>query len=121
VVSLDRARQFALSLPGATEAPHFDMAAFRVAKKLFVTVPPDQAVLHLFLDEHEVPGLVAQHRKALEVLLWGDRVRGVRVHLKAAKEPMVFELIAESWARKAPKRLVNAFDLTAHLSEFANS
>jgi predicted DNA-binding protein (MmcQ/YjbR family) len=34
-----RAREFALSLPGTSEEPHFDMSSFRVKGKIFATVP----------------------------------------------------------------------------------
>jgi hypothetical protein len=46
VSDLAQARQFALSLPGVTEEPHFDMTSFRVRGKIFVTVPPDGTRLH---------------------------------------------------------------------------
>ena len=38
----ERVREFALSLPGATEEPHFDMSSFRVQGKIFATVPPGE-------------------------------------------------------------------------------
>jgi hypothetical protein len=51
---LEHARRFALSLPEATEEPHFDKASFRVCGKIFATVPPDEAHLHVFVDELQV-------------------------------------------------------------------
>jgi len=33
-------RQFALAMPEASEAPHFDMTSFRVRGKIFATMPP---------------------------------------------------------------------------------
>ena len=47
-------RRIALSLPGTTEAPHFDRAAFR-AKRIFVTLAADgrSANLKFTPDEQE--------------------------------------------------------------------
>jgi hypothetical protein len=68
-------RQFALALPGAIEEPHFDMASFRVRGKIFVTAPPDEMHLHVFLDEADVGAYLAEDPAAFEPLLWGRKVR----------------------------------------------
>ncbi len=109
---LAAARRFALSLPGVTEEPHFEMASFRVRGKIFVTVPPDGAHLHVFVDELEASASAAENPAAFEPLRWGQRVRGVRVRLGPAPDVRVQELIEESWRRKAPKRLAAAYDLS---------
>jgi hypothetical protein len=110
MVDLAQARAFALSLPGTSEEPHFDMTSFRVAGKIFATAPPDDTRLHVFVDEAEIAASVAEEPRAFEPLLWGQRVRGLRILLAAAPEERVRELLAESWRRKAPRRLVAAFD-----------
>jgi hypothetical protein len=105
VGDLDSARAFALSLPGATEAPHFDMSSFRVRGKIFATVPPDDEYLHVFVDEGEVHAAVAEDPAAFEPLLWGQRLRGLRIRIAAAPDHRIAELLEESWARRAPARL----------------
>ena len=107
---LAEARRLALSLPEATEQPHFDMASFRVHGKIFVTVPPEGTRLHVFVDPVEVEGYVAQDPAAFEPLHWGDRLSGLRVNLAATPAATLAEIIEEAWRRKAPKRLVAAFD-----------
>ncbi len=109
--NLDHARRFALSLPGVTEEPHFDMSSFRVRGKIFATVPPDGAHLHVFVDEPEVNASVAEDPAAFEPLRWGQRIRGLRITLASSSAGRVQELIEESWRRKAPRRLVSDFDL----------
>jgi len=109
-VKLEQARRFALSLPETTEEPHFDKSSFRVKGKIFATVPPGGDSLHVFVDEHETRASVAEDPKAFEELWWGKRLSGVRVDLKAARVAQVYELLEESWRRKAPKRVVTAFD-----------
>ena len=107
---LARARRFALSLPEATEEPHFDISSFRVRGKIFATVPPDGAHLHVFVDELEVGASAAENPAAFEPLRWRQQVRGVRVNLAAAPADRVQELIEESWRRKAPRRLLADYD-----------
>src|SRR5215831_17930367 len=105
VGDLDSARAFALSLPGSTEEPHFDMSSFRVRGKIFATVPPDDEHLHVFVDEGEVHAAVAEDPAAFEPLLWGQRLRGLRIRIAAAPNHRVAELLEESWRRRAPARL----------------
>jgi hypothetical protein len=107
---LAAARQFALALPGVTEEPHFDMQSFRVRGKIFVTVPPEGARLHVFVDPLAVDGYVAEDPAAFEPLRWGEKISGLRVNLAAADDARVREVIEESWRRKAPKTLVAAYD-----------
>ena len=61
---LAQARAFALSLPGTTEEPHFDMTSFRVRGKIFATAPADETRLHVFVDESEVEATVAEQSGA---------------------------------------------------------
>jgi hypothetical protein len=110
MADLGQARRFALSLPGASEAPHFDMTSFRVSGKIFATVPPDEAYLHVFVDDAEIAACLAEDPGAYEPLRWGTQVRGLRVVVAAAADDRVAELLAESWRRKAPKRLITELD-----------
>jgi hypothetical protein len=107
---LDQARRFALALPAVTEEPHFDMSSFRVRGKIFATVPPSGEYLHVFVDEGEIGAAVAEDPVAFEPLLWGKRVRGLRIRLVAAPDDRVAELLEESWRRKAPARLAAEWD-----------
>ncbi|HEY2313180.1 MAG TPA: MmcQ/YjbR family DNA-binding protein [Streptosporangiaceae bacterium] len=115
---LSQAREFALSLPGTSEEPHFDMTSFRVKGKIFATAPADETRLHVFVDESEVAATVAEQARAglpraFEALVWGQRVRGLRVLLAAAPDDRVRELLAEAWRRKAGRRLAAELDAAA--------
>ncbi len=110
MTDIEQVRRIALSLPEATEEPHFDMTSFRVKGKIFATVPPDETRLHVFVDEPAAEASVAEDPAAFELLRWGQRVAGVRVRLDAAEPDRVRELLADSWRRRAPRRLVTDYD-----------
>lgn len=96
------ARSFALSLPGVIEAPHHNYNSWRVgkAKRIFVTVPPDEEHLHIFVDEAEREQALVLHGAFSEKLLWGGRVVGLRVTLAAANAVVVKQLMRQAWAHK---------------------
>ncbi|NRF72469.1 MmcQ/YjbR family DNA-binding protein [Aquincola sp. S2] len=99
-------RRHALSLPEVTEAPHFQYSSFRVRGKIFVTVPPDEEHIHVFVPEQEREIALALEPECLEKLHWGGKVVGLRVLLNQAKPAQVNRLISQAWASKAPKKLV---------------
>ena len=109
-VDLDAIRQLALAFPEAHEAPHFDLTSFRVGSKIFATAPPDGDVVRIFVDESEARACAAEGLAGVELLLWGEKISGVAVMLSTADSERVAELLEESWRRRAPKRLVAAFD-----------
>ena len=100
------ARAIALSLPDATEAPHFDYASFRVGGKIFATMPPYGRHLHAFVDEEERQRSLALHPGCVEALHWGRRVLGLRVDLLGADAALATRLLVRAWLRKAPRRLL---------------
>jgi hypothetical protein len=107
-MKIDAVRRFALSLPEATEEPHFHYASFRVKGKIFATVPPENTHLNIFVGEPELEILPAAQPKVYEKLFWGKKVAGLRVTLAAAKPRDVEELLRTAWLRKAPKKLASA-------------
>jgi hypothetical protein len=109
-MTLEQARRYAMSLPEATGAPHFEMWSFRVRGKIFATVPPEARHLHVFVDGRATHAAVASDPAAFAELRWGAKLAGVRVTLAAAKSAVVSDLLLEAWRRKAPKRLVAGFE-----------
>ncbi len=109
-VSIAMVRRLALQLPETAEAPHHDMASFRVVGKIFATLPPEGGRLHVFLPDDEVAAYRAEFPAAVEELWWGKQLRGCRILLREADRALVRELLTESWRRKAPKKVLAAFD-----------
>ena len=104
-MKVDAARKFALSLPEAAEAPHFDYSSFRVRGKIFATVPPDGRHVHIFIGDEDREPALELHPEFLEKLLWGGKVVGVRCILAKADAEVVKALLRQAWRRKAPKAL----------------
>ena len=86
------------------------MTSFRVAGKIFATMPPDERRVHVFLDEPEVTAYCAEFPDAVAELWWGKKLSGCRVELAAATAPLLRELLTESWRRRAPRKLLDRFD-----------
>jgi hypothetical protein len=107
-MKIAQVRRYALSLPDATEEPHFEYSSFRIRGKIFVTVPPDEEHVHIFVGDDEREHALALHPAFLEKLVWGGKIRGLRVRLSTASPSVVNQLVRAAWVRKAPKRLVAA-------------
>ena len=105
-MTLDDARQLALSLPSTNEEPHHNYTSFRVRGKIFATAPPDGQHLHIFVDEERRELAIAMFPDAYEPLTWGKKTVGVRVKLPAADASDVEDLLRSAWTLKAPKTLI---------------
>ncbi len=105
-MTLEQVRQLTLSLPGATEEPHFHHTSFRVCGKIFATAPPGGEDLHVFVTDEQRETALAGEPDFLAALRWGSRVSGLRVLLPGAKPEIVRTLLAQAWSRRAPKRLL---------------
>lgn len=112
-MKIAQVRRFALALPEVVEAPHFEAASFRVRGKIIATVPPGDALLHVFVDEETRETALALEPDCLEKLFWGGRVWGLRVALASAKPRVVESLLMQAWRSKAPKKLIAACDASS--------
>jgi hypothetical protein len=103
----DDVRALALALPETTEQPHFERTSFRVAGKIFATMPPDGESANILLDEEDARA-AAEASHGVELLWWGRRLTGVRVVLSSVDPAAVEELLDEAWYRRAPRRVAAA-------------
>jgi hypothetical protein len=97
----DAVRSFALSLPDATEEPHFHFTSFRIRGKIFATMPPNNELLHIFCPEEDREAAVAAHPDVCEVLHWGKRVAGVKLTLARADSDVVEDLLKAAYDSRA--------------------
>jgi hypothetical protein len=106
----DTVRRIALSLPDSTQAPHHDMTSFRVAGKIFATMPPEGDRVHIFIGADEVAAYCAEYPGMVEALWWGKKLSGSRVVLEHASRDVVREMLIGAWRAKAPSRARSQFD-----------
>jgi hypothetical protein len=97
-------RRFALSLPETTEAPHHDFSSFRVRGRIFVTIPPGDDVIHVFVGEEDRERTLAMYPDWAEKLMWGARAPGVRVTLAPAPAAIVKSLVRTAYDTRLAKR-----------------
>jgi hypothetical protein len=103
-VKIETVRKFALSLENVIEAPHHDYSSFRVRGRIFVTVPPKEDIIHVFVDEEDRELALALYPEWAEKLLWGGKVRGLRITLAPAAIAPVKLLITKAYEAQANKR-----------------
>jgi len=115
VTTLVFVRRIALSLPETTEQDHHGFPSFRVAGKIFATVP-DAAHVHVMLPDTHVEMAIGKSPHACEELWWGKRLSGVRVTIASAQAAHLTMLLTEAWRCKAPARLVRAFPASSPVS-----
>ena len=110
MISLDDVRRTALALPEATEQDHHGMGSFRVRGKIFATVPDDTHI-RVMVDEAEIRAVAAADPAACRELYWGARLAAVEVDLGRVRGALLEELLSDAWARRAPRKLVDAFEV----------
>jgi len=105
-------RRFALALPEAHEAPHFERTSFRVAKKIFATLTRDgrEAMVKLPSPD-DVEGLLASYPETFfSYGTWTTRNGALGVRLAKAKAAMMEPLLTEAWKGIAPRRAIAALE-----------
>lgn len=102
-MKLDSVRKYAMELDAVTEEPHHTYSSFRVRGKIFVTIPPDNEHIHVFLEEEYRSQALAMYPEFTEKLLWGSKVLGLRVRLALAQPSVVKSLVAKAYETRVRK------------------
>lgn len=96
-------RTHALSLDAVTEEPHHTYSSFRVRGKIFVTIPPEETHLHVFVGEEDREQALAMYPDFTEKLFWGSKVLGLRVDLAKATPSVVKGLVDTAYTTRVRK------------------
>jgi hypothetical protein len=115
-VTPDDVRALAMALPEVTERPHHNRTSFRVAGKIFATMPPDGDSVNIMLGEEDARA-AAEASGGVDLLWWGRRLAGVRVVLGPADPTVVAELLADAWHRRAPREVAAGHEVGRGRSE----
>ena len=110
-MTADKFRSLALRLPEAVEDAHMNHPDFRVRRKIFATLGPDETwgMVKLTPDQqewfmHTEPDIFQPASGA-----WGRRGATI-VRLRNAKNSTIQQALIAAWRNAAPKRLVQLHD-----------
>ena len=108
MLSASDIRALALALPLAEEAPHFEATSFRVKGKIFATMGEEVGRVTLKFDPEDQHNLSEAHPGVIAPVegYWG-RSGWTTVAFGGLDPDLVATLLRMSWARVAPKRLLN--------------
>jgi YjbR len=102
-MKIDSVRKYAMALEAVTEEPHHNYSSFRVRGKIFVTIPPGEELIHVFVGEQDREPALAMYPEFIEKLLWGAKVVGLRVSLTAASPAVVKSLVSKAYETRVQK------------------
>lgn len=103
-------RSMALSFPEAQELPHFDLASFRVRKKIFSTLSEKEQRVMVKLSLIEQSVFFASDPNVFYPVpgSWG-KGGATYVDLKKVKKRMMKEALTQAYCHVAPKKLGKPF------------
>jgi predicted DNA-binding protein (MmcQ/YjbR family) len=106
VIPVETFRKVALTLPEATEAPHFENTSFKVSKKIFATLnaPQNRATVKLSAIDQDV--FCAFDNTVIYPVpnKWGKQ-GWTHINLETVREDMLTDLLKTAYREVAPKRL----------------
>jgi hypothetical protein len=107
MITVKTFRTLALSFPEAIELPHFDLASFRVRKKIFATLSEEKqrAMLKLSLADQSV--FCSFDKTVIYPVpgAWGKK-GCTYFELKTLKKEMLQDALTQAYCTVAPKQLV---------------
>ena len=106
----DDVRRICLSLPGTTEKPFAGLPGFRVRDRFFARIRANPDALVVWRpDVREKEALITSEPAKFFQTPHYEGHPAVLVRLEAVDADELEELLTDSWALRAPARLVSAF------------
>jgi hypothetical protein len=103
-------RRIALSLPDTTEKIAWSMPTFRVAGKMFATLPEEETSIAVRCPKEERDELVLSEPEKFWIADHEAGFAWVRARLAALDgEDELRDILADSWRQAAPPRLLEAY------------
>lgn len=103
-------RRVALSLPDTTERVAWNMPTFRVAGKMFATLPEEETSMAVRCPKEERDELVLAEPEKFWIADHEAGFAWVRVRLSALEDELELrDILADSWRQAAPPRLQESY------------
>jgi len=107
MITIEQARQAALSLPGTEEKPHFDLTSFRVKNKIFATIHADKNYLMVKLSAIDQSVFCSYNKEVIFPVPGGWGKHGATfINLKKVKKAMLLDALTTAWKTTAPLKLI---------------
>lgn len=106
MVSLEKFRKLALSLPEAHEAPHFEKTSFRVKNRIFATYESKSKVSTLKFEQNDQDFFCSASKGSVYPVdnKWGQQ-GWTSVDMKSVDAALFKEMLIVSYCNAAPKKL----------------
>ncbi|MFI0773887.1 MmcQ/YjbR family DNA-binding protein [Streptomyces sp. NPDC021212] len=109
MITPDDVRRIALSLPQTTEKIAWSMPTFRVAGKMFATLPEDETSMAVRCPKEERDELALAEPEKFWIADHEAGFAWVRVRLAALEDlDELRDILADSWKQAAPIALLDA-------------
>lgn len=110
MITIQTARELALSFPETDEHPHFERKAFRVKKKIFATLSEKEKTVNLMLTPHDQSVFCAFDKTVIYPVPggWG-RQGATTVNLRKVKKSMFKDALTVAYCTVAPPKLAAQF------------
>jgi hypothetical protein len=107
MISIEQARQAALSLPETEEYRHFHLPAFRVGKKIFATIHEDKRFMMVKLSLIDQSVFCSFNKEIIFPVPggWG-RQGSTFINLKKIKKSLFTDALTTAWKTVAPPKMV---------------
>jgi hypothetical protein len=108
MITSDEVRRIALSLPQTTEKIAWSMPTFRVAGKMFATLPEDETSMAVRCPKEERDELVLAEPEKFWIAGHEAGFAWVRVRLAALEDlDELRDILVDSWRQAAPTALLD--------------
>ncbi|MET9954097.1 MmcQ/YjbR family DNA-binding protein [Streptomyces sp. NPDC006339] len=109
MITADEVRELALALPETMEKEAWAMPTFRVAGKMFLTLPDDETSMAVRCPKLDRDELVLAEPEKFWVADHEAAFAWVRVRLRALDDAEELRaIVVDSWCQAAPPRLLKA-------------
>jgi hypothetical protein len=106
MLTLEQARQLALSLPDVEEKSHFHIPDFRVKNKIFATIHADKNYIMVKLSLIDQSVFCKYDKEVFFPVPGGWGLKGATfVNLKKVKKAMLNDALTTAWKGVAPRQL----------------
>jgi hypothetical protein len=105
MVTIEQARQMALSLPEAEEKSHFHIPDFRVKNKIFATIHADKNYMMVSLSVIDQSVFCAIDKEVIFPVPGGWGLKGSTfINLKKVKKAILIDALTTAWKKAAPAK-----------------